>query len=214
MMLLFSLMSLDGLVLSLIMHSDPVARVRRRVQMEQERVYPWTGSVTSSQELFFRENDRWNREEDEINRLIADHKERVMIWKRQNFLEIGRARKDRERLESEMRHRIYPGVQGEYNRWVKANPGKTAKDRREFYASLFETRLREVRYHPDFKYPMDLVERVFAGKPHKSSELKERIKAHREHTERLNQMRLDMKRDVEEWRGMVRDDKRRRFGDE
>lgn len=198
--------------------SDPVAVVQRRVRREEmgDFVRPGTGSVIATQEQYWRAQDRWNREDDEIKDLVADHKEQVDRWKRQNFIAIGRARKDRERLEKEIWHRVHPGVLVEYDRWVKANPSKTAAERREFLASLRETRFREMRYQPDFRHPMDLIEQVFAGKPHKSPELKERIKAHREEGERLNQWRAEAHRDLEQWkvdrRAEMPPEKRRELG--
>lgn len=193
---------------------EPERRVRRRVEEQERPIYPWTGAVTMTEENYYRELDRFNRETDEIDRLLADHKERVGIWRRQNIDAIRQANADRKRLDSTMRHWIYPGVQAEYDRWVKANPGKTPKDRREFYASLFETRLREARYHPQFKYPMDLIERLFASKPHKSPELKELIAEHERARVRLEEMRVDKDRSVEEWHKMIREDMRRKFGDQ
>ena len=175
---------------------DPERRVKRRVEVVDKLVYPWIGSVTASEEYYYKALDRYNREDREIERLLADHNERVMIWRRENAEAIHRARMDRERLESTMRHWIYPAVKAEFDKWVKANPGKTNREKDEYYGCLFETRLREARYHPQFKYPMDLVERVFAGKPHKSPELKERIREHLVWARRLEEMEKEKDRDV------------------
>lgn len=183
---------------------EPERRVRRRFEQEEKPIYPWSGAVTASEENYYRALDRYNREDREIERLLADHNERVMIWRRENCDAIRRARADKERLDSTMRHWIYPGVKAEYDRWVKAHPDKTSKEKNEFYGSLFETRLREARYHPQFKYPMDLVERVFASKPHKSPELKERIKEHKIWSRRLEEMEKDKNKDVAEWHVMIR----------
>ena len=183
---------------------EPERRVRRRVEKEDRPVYLWSGSLTASEENYYMALDRYNREDREIERLLADHNERVRIWRRDNAEAIGRACADKKRLESTMRHWIYPGVKAEYDRWVKAHPDKTSKEKNEFYASLFETRLREARYHPQFKYPMDLIERVFAGKPHKSPELKERIKEHKIWSRRLDEMEKEKDKDVAEWHEMMR----------
>ena len=183
---------------------EPERRVRRRVDEEEKPLYPWSGAVTLSEENYLRQLDRYNREDYEIERLLADHNERVRIWQRDNSAAIRRARADKERLDSTMRHWIYPGVKAEYDRWVKAHPDKTSKEKNEFYGSLFETRLREARYHPQFKYPMDLVERVFASKPHKSPELKERIKEHKIWARRLDEMEKEKDKDVAEWHEMIR----------
>lgn len=187
--------------------------VRPRVSVERRRIYPWTGAVTMTEANYYRLLDSYNKEDKEIERLLADHSERVMIWRRENFDAIRRATADRKRLDSTMRQWIYPGVKAEYDRWVKANPDKTSREKNEFYGSLFETRLREARFHPQFKYPMDLVEQVFASKPHKSPELKERIKEHRLWASRLDEMEKEKDRSVEEWHAMIREDMRRKFGD-
>lgn len=193
---------------------EPERRVRRRVEVEERPIYPWSGAVTMSEENYYEALDRYNREDREIERLLADHNERVMIWRRENFEAIRRARLDKERLESAMKHWIYPGVKAEYDRWVKANPGRTSRERNEFYGSLFETRFREARYHPQFKYSMDLVERVFASKPHKSPQLKERIKEHLVWSRRLDEMEKQKDRDVVDLHEMIHKDMISKFGDE
>lgn len=193
---------------------EPERRVRRRVEEQERPIYPWTGSVTMSEYNYYRELDRFNRETDEINRLLADHNERVRIWRRENVDAIRIATADRKRLDSTMREWIYPRVKAEYDRWVKANPGKLSKEKNEFYASLFETRLREARYHPQFKYPMDLIERLFASKPHKSPELKALIAEHERARVRLDEMEKESERSVAEWHEMIRKDMRSKFGDQ
>lgn len=193
---------------------EPERSVRRRVEEPERPIYPWTGAVTITEGNYYRALDRFNRETDEINRLLADHRERVMIWRRQNVDAIRRATADRKRLDSTMRQWIYPGVKAEYDRWVKSNPGKTSKERNEFYASLFETRLREARYHPQFKYPMDLIEQLFASKPHKSPELKALIAEHERMGARLDEMEKEKDRSVAEWHEMIRRDMRSKFGDQ
>lgn len=191
------------------MSRNPERRVRRRVEEPERRVYPWSGAVTASEDVYFKQLDRFNKESYELDRLIADHKERVRMWRRDNADVINKARADRDRLVSTMKDWVYRRVKVEYDRWVDAHPEKTNLEKREFYSSLFETRLREMRYHPQFKYPMDLVEKVFASKPHKSPELKERIKEHRKWSARLEEMERDKDRDVDEWHEMVRRDMER-----
>lgn len=154
---------------------------------------------TAYESNYYRMLDRFNREEQEIGCLLDEHRERVLFWRRANADKLRVARLDKERIDSCMRRWVYPGVKRTYDEWVARNPGKTPAERNEFYSSLFETELRKARFHPQFKYPLDLIESLYASKPHKSPELKERIAEHKKLGEELDRIGPEAKQSGDDW---------------
>lgn len=193
--------------------SDPVAAVKRRVRREEEGDRPYAIGSFAFEEVYLRESRRWDREEDEIKRLVADHKERVDKWKRENSRAEYEARLARNKLEDEMFFRILPRCEAEHDEWVKEHPYKSSEERTEHFRSLRDTRMNEIKLSNEYRNRMAVIERKIVGKPHKSQELKDRIKAHREHGERLRQMSGELEHEKWLWRQMTRPQKRHEPGD-
>lgn len=194
--------------------SDPVAVVQRRVRREQEGDRPFPVSGFAFEDLYQRENRRWNIEEDEIKRLVADHKERVANWKRANSRAEFEARIARDKLEDEMFDRIFPQLQADHARWVSEHPYKSSEEKREYFRCMRDSRMSAMKLTTEFRNRMAAIERKIVGKPHKSQELKDRIKAHREHGERLRQMSGELEHEKWLWRQMTRPQKRHEPDDE
>lgn len=161
---------------------------------------------TLFEDQYYRRLDIFNRESVEIDRLLEDHNERVKNWRREHFDQIRIATLDKKRIDSVMREWVYPSVKRIYDEWLKNNPGKTSVQRNEMYGSIFETEMKKARYHPQFKHPLDLIDELFASKPHKSPELKERINRHRIEGRELEQLNPLAKASGEEWDEMFVDD--------
>lgn len=183
----------------------PVRRFR------EERVFRQPPGRTNLESYYYRMLDRFNDEEYQINRLLADHKERVRQWQREHVSELRKARADKERIEAVMRERLTPICVRRYNEWKKNNPGKTSVENNEVYASICETVKKEARYWPEFKFPLDRIEQLYASKPHKSPELKQRIAEHKQLGERLERLAPEAEREGDEWDEMIRDKVRRFF---
>lgn len=193
--------------------SDPVAAVRRRVRREEEGDRPYAIGSFAFEDLYLRETRRWQAEEDEINRLVADHKERVANWKRANSRAEFEARIARNRLEDEMFGRIFPQLQADHARWASEHPYKSSEEKREYFRSMRDSRMSAMKLTSEFRNKMAAIERKIVGKPHKSQELKDRIKAHREHGQKLEQWRGELEHEKWLWRQMTRPQKRHEPGD-
>lgn len=190
--------------------SSPARPVRR---FREEDIFRQPPGRTMFENNYYRMLDRFNKETFEIERLLADHKEVVDIWKREHSHELYIARLDRERIDGLMRHKVSFRVKRMYEEWKAKNPGKTRAQCNEYYASLFETELKKMRYDPDFKYPLDLIEKLYASKPHKSPELKQRIADHKKLGEEIDRIGPIAQREGDEWSEMVRRDMSRGFDD-
>lgn len=135
---------------------------------------------------YYRRMDYLQKEEREIERLLADHRERVDRWKKDNSIAIVQKRADRERMLSAMRAIASRNATFRYGAYKRTHPGYFPTSKNNVYGKMFEEEMVAVRNSREFKYPMDLIDAFFANKPRKSQELKDRIAKFRRLSEDFN----------------------------
>ena len=140
------------------------------------------------EETYYKRLDWLNRERAELDRLYAEHRDRVASWRKANSDAIRRARLDLDRLNKQISELAVPRAIRIYEEYKKAHPGHRDTATVHVYADILENEKRKIREDPAYKVPLANIERVLAGKPRKSAEFKER---------RAKFMRLDA--DFDTW---------------
>lgn len=149
-----------------------VAHAQRRARGDDWYDRPYF--LSSDEENYYERLNWLNRERAELDRLYAEHRDRVGEWRRANADAIRTARLSLARMNKQITELAVSRAIRLYEEYKRTHPGHRDSGTVHVYADILESEKRKIREEPLFKVPLANVQRVLSGKPHKSAEFKER----------------------------------------